>query len=331
MRLISRDVDDQIQLERWIETLDREDTDAARRQLTDWLGETYHTVLDLFDAFPDCVPTLDVLIDLLPRIRPRLYSIGSSPVLHPRAPRIMAGVLSEPRRDGRIRRGLASHYLAGLEPGAPVHVEIKQAGHHLPDDFAGPLLLVGAGTGLAPLFGMLEDRVARGIRSGALNPVALYFGCRNEAEFLERDQLISWRRDGHLARLSVALSRQAGSKAYVQDAIDADGALVWDILRRPDCRFVICGDAKMAQDVEERLMQILRREIGDGYASAMGILNEMKAEGRYIEDVWGVQLNRAIALPEMVRSRYDRGAGWLGRIQQVLTGRIPDSGSILRY
>ena len=331
MRAISRDVDDQLQLERWIETLDREETDTTRRQLTDWLGETYHTVLDLFDAFPDCVPQLDILIDLLPRIRPRLYSIGSSPVLHPRAPRIMAGVLSEPKRDGRVRKGLASHYLAGIEPGAAVHVEIKPAAHHLPDGFAGPLLLVGAGTGLSPLFGMLEDRVARGIRSSVRSPVALYFGCRDENEFLERDQLIAWRREGHLGRLSVALSRQGGSKAYVQDAIDTDGAFVWDILRRPDCRFVICGDAKMAQDVEERLMQILRREIGDGYASAMRLLSEMKAEGRYIEDVWGVQLNRAIALPEMVRSRYDRGAGWLGRIQQVLTGRMPDSGSILRY
>lgn len=331
MRAVSSDMEDQRQLERWIATLDRDQADKGRRQLTQWLVETYHTVLDLFDAFPDCVPSLDVLVDLLPRIRPRLYSIGSSPLVHPGQPRVMAGVLSEPRGDGRVRKGLCSHYLQGLEPGSGVHVEIKRAGKGLPDRYEGPLLMVGAGTGLSPLFGMLEDRVARGVRSTAQNPVALYFGCRDESEFLQRQQLMDWRRDGYLGRLSVALSRQGGTKAYVQDAIDSDGSVVWDILRRPDCRFVICGDAKMAQDVEDRLMQILRREIGDGYASALEIMRGMKAEGRYIEDVWGVQLNRAIALPEMVRTKYDQGSGWLGRIQQVLTGRLPDSGSILRY
>ena len=53
-----------------------------------------------------------------------------------------------------------------------------------------------------------------------------------------------------------ARTRKGPAKAYVQDAIDRDGALVWDILRRPDARLVVCGDAKMAQDVEERLLAL---------------------------------------------------------------------------
>ncbi len=331
MRAVSTDPDDQMQLDRWLSVLDLEEGNLSRRQLRDWLAETYLTVLDLFEAFPDSVPALDMLIELLPRMKPRMYSIGSSPVVHARQVRIMAGALNVPQRDGRVRRGLCSHYLAGLAAGDAVRFALKPAPRPLPADVSGPLLLVGAGTGLSPLFGLLEDRVARNVRSDMASPAMLYFGCRNEQEFLQREELVDWRAQGFLSRLSVAYSRQGPAKAYVQDALDADGARVWKALARPDCHFLICGDAKMAQDVEERLVSIVQRESGLGYAASQDLLRAMRAEGRYIEDVWGVQLNRDVALPELVRSKYDRGASWLGRLQRALTGRTPESGSIVAY
>lgn len=57
----------------------------------------------------------------------------------------------------------------------------------------------------------------------------------------------------------------------------------------------------------------------------------MKREGRFIEDVWGVHLNRDVAMPEVVRAKYDRGAGWMARLQRALTGRRPEAGSIERF
>ena len=329
MRAVARDPDDQAQLDKWIATLNLEEANPARRRLRGWLRQTYLSLLDLFDAFPQAVPGLDAWIELLPRVKPRLYSIGSSPRTHPGQVRIMAGALSVPQADGRVRRGLCSHYLRGLEPGEKVRVALKAAPRRLPADFAGPLVMIGAGTGLAPLFGILEDRVARGMPADPDQPVALYFGCRNPAEFLHRRELTHWRLDGHLARLAVAFSRQGPAKAYVQDALDADGGTVWDILSRPEAHLIICGDAKMAQDVEERLLAVLQREGPMGYAAAHAFLQELRREGRYIEDVWGVQLNREVALPEMVRSKYDRGATWLARLQRAFGGRKPQAGSIL--
>ncbi len=331
MRAISRDPDDQMQLDRWLETLGRDDADPERRTLREWLRETYHSLLDLFDAFPQATPPIDVLIELLPRQRPRMYSIASSPRFHPRQARIMAGVLTTPSRDGRPRAGLCSHYLAGLAPGAEVRLSIKAAPRRLPDGFDGPLLLVGAGTGLAPLHGILQDRAARDVKARPDAPAALYVGFRSEAEFLQRADLTAWRSTGLLSRLVVAFSRKGPAKAYVQDALDGDGGIVWDILRRPDGHVMICGDAKMAQDVEERMLQIAQREGDLGYAGALALLQAMKREGRFIEDVWGVQLNRDVAMPEVVRARYDRGAGWLARLQRVLVGRRAEAGSIERY
>ena len=60
-------------------------------------------------------------------------------------------------------------------------------------------------------------------------------------------------------------------------------------------------------------------------------LRELRDCGRYMEDVWGVQLNRDVALAEVVRDRYDQGAGWLTRLTRKLgTGR-PSSSAICRY
>ena len=331
MRAASNDLDDQAQLAKWLDVLDLDEINPARRRLRGWLRETYITLLDLFDAFPQSVPALDQLIELLPRMKPRLYSIGSSPLWHPRQARIMAGVLNAPQRDGRVRRGLCSHYLAARKPGDTVRISLRAAPRRLPADFAGPLLLVGAGTGVSALFGILQDRVARQVRSGIDNPVALYFGCRDEGEFLQRRHLIDWREQGFLGSLSVAFSRRGPAKVYVQDAIDEEGARVWDILGRPDSRFLICGDAKMAQDVEERVLGILQREAGFSYVAAVSFLRDLRADGRYIEDVWGVQLNREVALPEMVRAKYDQGSGWMTRLQRALIGRRPRTGSIVQY
>ncbi len=331
MRAASRDPDDQMQLDKWSATLGLDEADPARRSLREWLRATYHSLLDLFDAFPQSVPTVDVLIELLPRQKPRMYSIGCSPRVHPRQVRIMAGVLTLPSPDGRPRRGLCSHYLHGLEAGMQVRLAIKSAPRRLPADFAGPLMLVGAGTGLAPLYGVLQDRAARGVRATPEAPVALYAGFRGESEFLQRADLTDWRTQGCLSRLSVAFSRKGPAKAYVQDALDGDGGMVWDILARPEAHLVICGDAKMAQDVEERLLQIVQREGAMGYPAALARLQAMKREGRFIEDVWGVQLNRDVALPEVVRAKYDRGAGWLARLQRALSGRRPEAGSIERW
>ncbi|MBP7003677.1 MAG: hypothetical protein KBB57_19345, partial [Amaricoccus sp.] len=228
------------------------------------------------------------------------------------------------------RRGLCSHYLRDLAPGAELRVAVKAAPRRLPDGFAGPLSLVGAGTGLAPLYGILQDRVARGISARPEAPAALYAGFRGEDEFLQRAELTRWRAEGFLSRLSVAFSRKGPAKAYVQDAIDGDGATAWDVLRRPDAHLIICGDAKMAQDVEERLLQIVQREGRLGYPGALALVQEMKRQGRYIEDVWGVQLNRDVALPEVVRAKYDQGAGWLARLGRAFVGRRAEGGSIER-
>ncbi len=331
MRTVARDRDDKLQLEGWLATLNLDEADPARTALRTRLKASFGTLLDLFDAFPQAAPPIDVLIELLPRQKPRFYSIASSPRRHPRQVRIMASVLSWSEAKGQLRRGLCSGYLADLAPKAQVRLAVKPAPQALPADHTGPLLMIGAGTGLAPLYGILQDRVARGMRAGPDGPVALYAGFRSPAEFLMRDDLRRWRREGHMSRLCAAYSRRGPSKAYVQDALEGDGAEIWQLLAHPDVHVVICGDAKMAQDVEDRLIRIIEHEGVLTYAGAVEHLRAIKTEGRFVEDVWGVHLNRDTALPEMMKAKYDRGAGWMARLQRALIGGRIDATAIERF
>ena len=319
------------QLERWVWTLNGDDDGPERKDLLDRLQDGYLTVADLFDAFPENVPPFELLIQLLPRLKPRLYSIASTPRTHPGQIRLMVGVYSTTKQDGRLLRGLASHYLAAQPPGAQVRMALKKAPRGLPDDPGGPVLMIGAGTGLAPLCGAMEDRVARGARAGGDTSVALYFGCRNEDEFLERGRIVGWRKQGYLSRLAVAYSRAAPDKAYVQDALDVDGKAVARDLTHPAGHVMVCGDAKMAHEVEHRLRMILQRDAGLSYAEALALLDRMRREGRYIADIWGLQLHYDVAVAEMVKTQYNRGANWLKRLRRTLSGEPEMIDSIRRY
>jgi len=77
---------------------------------------------------------------------------------------------------------------------------------------------------------------------------------------------------------------------------------------------MVCGDARMAADVADRILQILQREGAPRYVDAMRHLRELRESGRYMEDVWGIQLNRTMAMQEAVRDRYDQGASWIRRL-----------------
>jgi nitric oxide synthase oxygenase domain/subunit/sulfite reductase alpha subunit-like flavoprotein/hemoglobin-like flavoprotein len=330
MRDAARAAADREVLDKWIELLELENSDAARQRHKGWLRESFATLPDLLDNFPGCCPPLDVLVDIIPRLRPRLFSISSSPLVDPGRVRIIVGNLQF-RCAGGIHRGVASRYLGTLVPGSRVSVAVKPAHRQLSCDLDGPLLLIGAGTGLSQLFGVLEDRAARGLRSRPDAPVHLFFGCRDEAEFLMRDQLLAWRSEGVLERVTVALSRQNPVKAYVQDALEACAREVFDLLETTGAHVMVCGDARMASEVADRILQILQREGGVSYTDAMRRLRDLRESGRYLEDVWGVQLNRSLALQEVARERYDQGSGWIRRLGRKLGATQSTTAAIRRY
>jgi sulfite reductase (NADPH) flavoprotein alpha-component len=166
--------------------------------------------------------------------------------------------------------GLCSGQLLALEPGGAVKAFLRRnPGFHAGRGRA-PLILIGAGTGIGPLAGIIRANSRR-------RAVHLFFGMRHPgSDFLYGDNLAAWQAEGRLTQLSTAISR--GERPhYVQDALRAEAAQVAEAVRN-GARVMVCGGRDMAQGVYRALEDILAPI---GLTPAM-----LKAGGRYVEDVY---------------------------------------------
>lgn len=222
--------------------------------------------------------------DVLGRLRPRLYSISSSPLTDPHQVSLTVSVVRYESLRGRPRKGVCSPFLADAEPGAPVPVFVQRAPHFRPPaDPTIPMVMVGPGTGVAPFVGFLDERRALGHRA----PNWLFFGEQHRAtDFYYEDELTALLSDGTLDRLDTAFSRDQRAKVYVQDRMREHGPQLWSWLQS-GAHFYVCGDAaRMAKDVDRALRDIAVTHGGHDAESAAVYVKQLAADKRYVRDVY---------------------------------------------
>jgi sulfite reductase (NADPH) flavoprotein alpha-component len=236
--------------------------------------------VDLLEDFPHQVEE-KALLALLRPLAPRYYSIASSQrAVGEEAHLTVARVAYESA--GRARRGVASSMIADrLREGETADVFVKPNPHfRLPAAAGTPVIMIGAGTGVAPYRAFLQDIEAR----GAKTPTWLVFGFRNYLyDFLYQLEIQEWLKSGVLGRLDVAASRDQPEKHYVQHVLWAQRARLREQLAAGAVLY-LCGDAThMAKDVDATLVRILGEETGeDGQAQ----LDALITAGRYKKDVY---------------------------------------------
>ena len=313
---VAQNPQDKQRLEIWLEILRQGDDHPDSITLKKTITDNFMNVVDLFNEFPSAQITLEVLLELLPKQKPRLYSISSCPLLYPQHIQITVGVLQVKTDAGKIRQGLCSNYLAGLETGAKVRISVRTSSFRPPTDPLAPMLMVGPGTGVSPLIAFLQYRQALLQQETQLGDACLYFGCRDRSDFLYGEQLVSWQNQGVLSGLEVAFSRLTEKKVYVQGLMEEKAEELWRILSHPQCHYYVCGDAKMADDVFEVFMAITKTEGGLSHIEAVSFFNKMKQEKRFSSDVWGVVLHFREAIKEVQHDNYSKAEKWLERVQE---------------
>ena len=248
------------------------------------------SVLDLLERFPACELSFEEFLGLLGPLRPRYYSICSSPLVGERVAGITVAVVTAPARSGRgVFEGVASNYLADSPVGSTVFGFIRPPGSPFrpPEDPTTPMIMIGAGTGLAPFRGFLQERAALKDRGREVGPSLLFFGCRNpEHDFLYKSELRDYEARG-LTRLVSAFSRVEGEpRCYVQHKIASLGDEVWDLIGRGAVIYV-CGDAaRLAGDVRSTFLDLHRSKTGASLAEAESWLGGLRSSSCYLEDVW---------------------------------------------
>ncbi|MFE0178776.1 cytochrome P450 [Streptomyces sp. NPDC059002] len=231
-----------------------------------------------------------LLLDLLPPLHTRPYSISSSPAADPRHADLMVSLLSGPARSGSgVYEGTGSSYLHRVRPGDTVHARVQpcREAFRIGHDAHTPVIMIGAGTGLAPFRGAIADRVAL-LRGGArLSPALCYFGCDHpEVDYLHRAELEEAERAGAVSMRPTFFKAPQGGRLFVQDRIAAEGAEVWRLLEA-GARVYVCGDGgRMAPGVRAAFQELYIRRTGGSAAAAEEWWQDMVAEGGYVEDVY---------------------------------------------
>ncbi|MEU4028387.1 bifunctional nitrate reductase/sulfite reductase flavoprotein subunit alpha [Streptomyces anulatus] len=223
-------------------------------------------------------------VEVLGPLRPRLYSIASSPLVDPHRMRLTVSVIRYESHRGRMRKGVASTFLADAEPGSLLSVFVQRNDRFRPPaDPATPMIMVGPGTGVAPFLGFLEERRAL----GHPGPNWLFFGEQHRAtDFYYRDELDALSRAGTLTRLDTAFSRDQRAKVYVQDRMREHGAQLWSWLR-DGAHLYVCGDAsRMAKDVDRALRDIAVAHGGLDPDAAAAQVKQLASDRRYVRDVY---------------------------------------------
>lgn len=253
---------------------------------------------------------LSFVIESLPAMQQRWYSISSSSVVHARQIAITA-VVNDNTLAGSDERvpGLCTNYLlaAKNESAGTAHprghtysalpdstgkvfAQLRKSTFKLPANAAQPIIMVGAGTGIAPFRGFLQERARLRKMGRPVGKTIFFFGCRNEnQDYIYRDELAQLQQAlGESFELHTAFSRpDAGSKVYVQDRVGEHGEKISGLVLDEDANFYICGSAAMARDVGKVVGEELsRREHWDDEGLRV-FMERQKRLRRWQQDVWG--------------------------------------------
>lgn len=242
-----------------------------------------HDVLDLLEEFPFPFSAQD-LADVLRAFPARLYSISSSQAAVGDEVHITVATVRYSNK-GRTRGGACSTYLADrIEIDSQVSVFIeKNPAFKLPENEETPVILIGAGTGVAPYRSFLQHREANNQKGKTW----LFFGERRfHSDFLYQLEWQKLLKDGYLDKIDVAFSRDQEEKIYVQNRLIEKQKEVFEWLNK-GANIYLCGDMKqMAHDVQNTLLRIFEIQGGMTEEKALEYLKMLKKEKRFQTDVY---------------------------------------------
>ncbi|MEH0638918.1 cytochrome P450 [Streptomyces bottropensis] len=258
------------------------DPDAFREQVT----ASGRSVLDLLERYHACELPFERFLELLPVLRPRHYSISSSAEAAPGEVDLMVSLLAAPHRAGEgTFQGIASHYMQTVTAGDTVQARVLPCSEtfRLPEDPSVPVILVSAGTGLAPFRGAVLDRH----HTRSTGTLLCYFGCDHpDVDYLHREEFEAAEAAGAVSMRPTFARAPENGALFVQDRIAKESDEVWAALEAGG-HVYICGDGRrMAPAVREAFMAIYRTYTGAGDDEASAWLNALIESGTYVEDVW---------------------------------------------
>ncbi|MGY4396488.1 cytochrome P450/NADPH-cytochrome P450 reductase [Sphingomonas sp. UYAg733] len=249
------------------------------------------TLLDLLDQHPAAELSLDSLVELSAAIAPRFYSIASSPLVDPHVADLIVGTMAAPAWSGLgEHRGFASGYMQNVGAGDHVFGYVRRPNPPFapPVDPTVPMILIGPGTGFAPLRGFIQERSSQKAAGEEVAQSLLFFGCRHpDHDWFCRDEVEAWAKEGVIDPYLAFSAVESHPWKFVQDALWAEQERVWAAIQA-GAHIYLCGDGRfMAPAVRDTLIHIQMQQVGDEHAQGSEWLETLIEDGRFHQDVFG--------------------------------------------
>jgi cytochrome P450/NADPH-cytochrome P450 reductase len=271
-----------------------------RLRLLQYAGdEQYHkevlskrlSLLDLLHLNPACEIPFEIFLEMLPAMKPRRYSISSSPLWNEDHCTLTVAVTDAPAFSGMGRyQGTASTYLAGLSEGSKITVQVKPSPEpfNLPQDKSQPVIMIGAGSGIAPFRGFIQERSIQKSDGETVGEMLLFFGCRaKNTDFLYKEQLQSWEKENVVSVYPAFSSEPDNDAVYVQDSVWKYREEIKRLFKN-GATIYLCGDGKyMAPAVRETLVRIYQEIKNADFETSLTLWEEeVEKINRFVKDTF---------------------------------------------
>jgi NADPH-ferrihemoprotein reductase len=271
--------------------LQRLSSKEGKQDYKEKVVESYVGLAELLKFCPSLEIPLEHLISFCHFMLPRFYTISSCSTVFPDSIHLTVAVTEERRKDGTMFEGVCSTHIAKSQTSHQrfLRVFVRPSSFRLPKDTTKPILMIGPGTGIAPMRALLQRRrYQQLVEKKDVGCNILYFGCkRKELDYIYEDELIRYKDEGILTELYLAFSRQNPSKkVYVQHILEEQAEATWKLLHDDGAFIYVCGGVKMGHDVTETLKDIVSTHGQLSFDKASSYLSQLSSQGRYVQELW---------------------------------------------
>ncbi|KAM0495277.1 hypothetical protein ACHAP8_008123 [Fusarium lateritium] len=270
---------------------------------SDFRGGPHTTLSQILNAFPSSHPPMDQLLSVQAQLMPRFYSLSNDPTesytLREHAQRRLIEIAVTVHDSMDWRRGCRAGVGSGFfERQAHKFMRAQAAGERSPQVFIpmfkglmanplakqfnsdGPMLLIGAGVGIAPFRGFVQRRLKQ---ANCANKVWVLQGIRDSLV----DEIYSGEWGVHEEEVKRVVQSRVGTGKYVQEEVMNQSDLVWYIINSLDGRIFVCGSSKgMGEGVEDALCDVAMEKGNLEREEARNFWMLKKEEGKYISETW---------------------------------------------
>lgn len=256
-------------------------TDQDMQELYDYCNRPRRSILEVMDDFLSLHLPWKYLLDFMPAIKPRFYSISSA-ANNPNI-ELTVAIVKYKTILRKVRTGVCTHFISKLKEGDEIRYKLHN-NHLIRKEYhESPMILVGPGVGLAPLLSA--------VRSKSSKDMSLFFGCRfKDKDYLYEEELESLAKEG-VMKLHPVFSRDRENSPdtkYVQDVLWKMGDEVTKKIVFEKAIFFLCGaSGKMPIQIRLTFLEMLKKWGGfKDDATAKEYLRTMEKEDRYLQETW---------------------------------------------